>query len=160
MKLLSIHGGLFARVDDSDFERLSEFNWHLSRRKKSSFYVARTKYLGSRRSTKVYLHREIMQPPEGKIVDHIDRDVLNNQRSNLRICTYSQNNCNLSPRKNVSSRFKGVSFCNTYKKWLAVLSYDGKELLRKKYDTELEAVRSYNSACLKHHGEFALPNII
>ena len=41
--------------------------------------------------TKQYLHRFVMNPPKNKVVDHINRDTLDNRRSNLRICTIQQN---------------------------------------------------------------------
>lgn len=48
---------------------------------------------GKREPTKYfYLHRDLMQCPEGMIVHHVDGNTRNNTRSNLAITTVSENN--------------------------------------------------------------------
>lgn len=44
--------------------------------------------------------------PEGMVIDHIDRDKMNNHISNLRYCTQSENNKNVSEEviKNATKR--------------------------------------------------------
>ena len=51
------------------------------------------------------------------MVDHIDRDRLNNMSSNLRFCTAQQNARNISTRVGCSSSYKGVSFIKKQNKW-------------------------------------------
>ena len=41
--------------------------------------------------TKIHLHRLIMDPPKGMVIDHINRNPLDNRRKNLRICTIQEN---------------------------------------------------------------------
>ena len=43
----------------------------------------------------VKLHRFITDCPVGMVVDHINHDTLDNRKSNLRICTNSENLQNL-----------------------------------------------------------------
>ncbi|MBI5914019.1 MAG: sigma-70 family RNA polymerase sigma factor, partial [Bacteroidetes bacterium] len=44
------------------------------------------------------MHRDIMQPPKGMVVDHIDHNTLNNRWCNLRLVTPEQNYANAGPR--------------------------------------------------------------
>ena len=55
------------------------------------------------------------------VVDHIDRNRLNNLYSNLRFCTQQQNARNISSRVGGTSCYKGVSFIKQTQKWRATL---------------------------------------
>jgi len=157
MRLLSILGGLYSRVDDEDFERLNGFNWHLSKRSTGHFYVVRSNVNG-RKNIKIYLHRDVMNAKKGEIVDHKDRDVLNNQKSNLRFCTQSQNLMNRERPKSCSRNFRGV-----YKirdRWFASIKRDGKTISLGGFSTERDAAIAYNNSAKSLHGEFATLNIL
>ena len=43
------------------------------------------------RPNKLALHREIMRNPVGKVIDHINRNTLDNRKENLRIVTIQEN---------------------------------------------------------------------
>jgi len=90
----------------------------------------------------------------GCFVDHIDRDKLNNNLSNLRMCNKAQNSANTHKRKNTLSKYKGVCRCKT--RWQAKVArrYIGL------FKTEEEAAEAYNKEALKEFGEFANINII
>lgn len=83
---------------------------------------------------------------ESLTVDHIDNDPTNNRVSNLRMATQLQNNlASMRPRKNTTSKYRGVSWCNTTKRWLAVAK-NGDRRFRKTFKCEHEAARAYNKA--------------
>jgi len=97
------------------------------------------------------------------MVDHIDRDGLNNQKSNLRVCTNSQNSCNkIAHSDRRASKYKGIGHTkrNRTKKWSAKICVNGKQKGLGSFLTEREAAEAYNVAALKYHGEFANLNVL
>jgi hypothetical protein len=95
-------------VDSADFDATNAEKWHLSKG-----YPASSK-------SKLLIHRFLLQPEPWVIVDHIDRDKLNNRRSNLRVVTAALNAHNRTKRQGTSSSFKGViKDCNNEQRWLA-----------------------------------------
>lgn len=104
----------------------------------------------------VQLHREIMKPGPGLVVDHIDGNALNNRRSNLRVATTSQNTANSrKPARASSSRFKGVSWDAGNKMWRAGVEHMGKNHFLGFYTTEEEAHSKYMERAKMIWGEFA-----
>ena len=104
-------GKYVALVDDEDFEISNKFRWHAAKSGKT-FYAERIITVDGKQ-TMQSMHGVIMN---GKGVDHIDHDGLNNQRSNLRLCTQSENNMNQRKRENCTSVYKGVNFSKHTKK--------------------------------------------
>jgi len=100
MKHLPLSRGKISIIDDADFDWLSQWKWSCA----ANGYAVRRKGAGeSEPGTVIYLHRVIMGFPTGKEVDHINRNKLDNRRSNLRIADRSLNASNMSaPRRNSS----------------------------------------------------------
>ena len=121
-------------------------------------YAARDRLLGEVGPTKRYSHREIMTPPTGMVVDHVNRDRLDNRRSNLRVCTQSQNLANSPKLRGGSSRFKGVSIRRG--RWRAQIGISGKIIHLGYFTDEAAAARAYNEAAQATFGEFALLNLL
>src|SRR5260221_205877 len=101
----------FVIVDDEDYEYLNQWKWHLS----SNGYAVRRPYIkGSEKTgqkhTVVWMHRVINNTPAGRDTDHINRDRLDNRRSNLRTATFSQNSMNKGLSKSNTSGIKGISW--------------------------------------------------
>jgi len=82
------------------------------------------------------------------VVDHINHNVLDNRRSNLRICTPAQNQANTRPNTKGASKFKGVS--RNKDKWTASIAAT--------FDTEQEAADWYDRMARLAQGEFAYLN--
>ena len=149
MKEIQLNHGYVALVDDEDFERLSKWKW--------VYADGRAVRYDSRSKKTIYMHRVIIDTPDGMYTDHIKTgDTLNNQKSNLRVCTYSQNQANRGLNKNNTSGFKGVS--RDGKKWRAVIMVDNKYIRLSCHDTPEQAARVYDEAAKKYFGEFASLN--
>jgi len=145
--------GLFATVDAADYERLRAYKWHALRRK-GRFYACRT--VNGRH---VMMHRVILPPPPGMVVDHIDGNGLNNCRANLRICTPAQNACNRGKNRTCANEFKGVWPDKKSGKYHAAVSHKGETFYLSTFATALEAARAYDRKAIEMHGRYAHVNL-
>lgn len=121
MKLIPLSKGKFAKVDDEDCDYLMQWKWFYN-----GGYAERLIYRRGKTNLHIRMQNQIMKPKKGLLVDHIDLDSLNNQKSNLRVATYSQNRINCKKQSGTySSRYKGVSYDNREKKWVAQIVKKG-----------------------------------
>ena len=146
--------GKVAIVDKEDYKRLAKYSWSYD----SNGYAYRRKTIEPYKSVLVSMHREILEYiPKGKVVDHKNRNKLDNRKENLRITTQSYNAANSPPRKG-TSKFKGVHWGNRYNKWIAKIEKEGKFYRLGHYDCEINAAIAYNKKALELFGEFAYLN--
>jgi len=135
-------------VDEEDLPKILEYNWYVAKSKKGLYYARMTN------RKKTYLHRLIMNATKGQIVDHIDGNTLNCQKSNLRFVTSKQNASN----KKVSSRnklgVKGVSLDKAWNKYVAQLMHEG-ILYRCWFNSIEEAKQCYDTWAKLFHGEYS-----
>lgn len=140
----------FTLIDNKDFDIISKYKWYAHRRRKN-YYAETTK-----KQKHILMHRLIMNIINPEIqIDHIDGNGLNNQRHNLRICTHQENHFNKKSRKNSSSKFKGVSWHSSHKKWRCVIGINTKHIHLGYFDNEKEAAYVYDIAAKQYFGEFA-----
>ena len=112
----------------------------------------------TRRKVKLYIHRLIMDAPKGMDVDHINGNPLDNRKSNLRICTHTENNRNRGANKNNTSGYKGAYWHKQNKKWRAQIVRNNKAIHIGLYESKEEAARAYDKKAKELHGEFAYLN--
>lgn len=148
MREIYLGDGLVTLVSDIDYPWISERRWTPHVHNASGRPYVREQ------STDRYLHRIITQCPKTHKVDHQDRDTLNNQRGNLRIATYHQNNANRTGW--AMSGYKGVYRMGA--KARARMTVDGVQKHLGTFDTEAEAAKAYDDAQWELYGEFAFLN--
>ena len=146
MRTIKLTQGKEALVDDEDYEFLNQWNWTVS----TWGYSISQKH---GEPTK-WMHKLLCK---GKFVDHIDGNKLNNQKSNLRSCTKSQNNYNRGPTKANTSGYKGVFSKDG--RWQAKIRAEGKQYVLGTFRTREEAAAAYDQAARELHGEFAYQNL-
>jgi hypothetical protein len=151
--------GKVAWVDPEDYETLVAFSWY-AQEHHGHWYAHRTQYLGGGREHEqketVPMHRQILSAPDGMMVDHKDRNGLNNTRGNLRLVTDAENKRNC--KRSGKSIFRGVYPSPTPGKWCAKLSDGGKSVYLGTFDTEQAAASAYNRAAQERFGSQAVLN--
>lgn len=156
MKTIPLTRGYFTKVDDDDYEKFAIHRWYADDSRKSEIRAVRSVNIGNKKIKRVTLSREIMGATEGVVVDHINRDSLDNRKSNLRICTQGENCRNRSKQKHGISKYKGVSVAE--KKWKAMITFQGKQIYLGTFSNEKDAAIAYNNKSRELFGEFAYIN--
>jgi len=154
-KVIPLQYGEISIVDDEDFHL---FDGRSCCKIKGGYGVRVIWDKEKKKSIREYMHRLIMRPPPGMCVDHINRNKLDNRRSNLRLATYSQNSCNRGPMKRNKIGLKGVSkqILNGKwnGKWRSGIGVNGKLIYLGIFDTPELAANAYAAGVKKYHGEF------
>lgn len=153
MKKIPLTRGIFAIVDDADFDILSQWKWHALKAGDRTYYAVRS--LPRRKGLprqKIFMHRVILDClGSSLVVDHVDGDGLNNQRSNLRLVTQGQNSLN---RKRLSttnkSGYTGVYWSKQKNKWHALIAFRNDKTVHLGFFTDVHeagaAVQTFKDA--------------
>ena len=153
MKEIPLTSGKVAIVDDDMFEELSKYKWY-----SSHGYAARHSINSSGKDKYISMHRSICNTPDGMYTDHINGNIQDNRRENLRVCTKAGNQRNSKKPKNNTSGFKGVSFFRAAKKWMAYIRVNHRRIYLGYFDNPIDAARAYDRAAIELHGQFARTN--
>jgi len=157
MKYLPLSQGKYSIVDDEDYDWLNQWKWY-AKHNKTRWYAVRTTQRPCR--INIRMHRLIMSAPQGRDVDHINGNGIDNRRKNLRLCTRSENLANKAKYGKCSSKHKGVWWHKTAKKWAAGIMKNKKAIHLGLFDSEIEAAIAYDNKAKKLYGEYAMLNIV
>lgn len=143
--------GYITLVSDADFPALSEFKWRYAHG-----YAARTVRCPDGKCTVVYLHRQLLDPPVGFQVDHVNGLALDNRRENLRLATPAENVRNRALSGHSVTGYKGVSAAGT--RYHARLKVNYRSISLGYFDDAEMAALIYDAAARRLHREFARLN--
>lgn len=134
-------------IDPDDFEKCSKYSWCIS---KTGYAVANI------RGKVTKMHRYILGVKDPNIViDHINRNPLDNRKENLRLCTPRENSLNTSVSKNNKTKCLGISIVKKTGKYRARIMVNGKEINLGRYDNIEDAKKVRKEAEMKYFKEFA-----
>lgn len=144
----------YTMIDDEHAIELSQYTYRLT----SNGHAMR-----SNKTHNVYLTQDIARlmnwvVPAGMCIDHIDRDKLNNQSSNLRIATKSEDMANVGPWSHNTSGYHGVCRCSNSHKWRAFIKVAGKQIRFGRFDDPRDAAQAVNDAYARFYPTVKAPN--
>ena len=159
MKTITLQNGGETAVSDEDFDRLTRHRWSRTKIAHKTgwvgYYVCRIEGHNVR---KVFMHREILGAGPRELVDHKDRNGLNNTRENLRLADRQRNMWNVGPMPRKASKYKGVCLKAATWKWQAYIRDLGKQRYIKQSDSEIVAALKYDEMASELFGEWAVLN--
>lgn len=173
MKTIQLTRGFEAKVDDADYEVLSQYKWRIEKHANKDVYYARRSTSRKFGKKSVMMHRVIRglqcvetgvnigeQPltKDGRSqiqVDHVNHDGLDNRRDNLVVKNNADNQLNARcgvnrPQKITSSKYRGV--CKKGSRWEAAFHANKKKHYLGLWSTEEEAALAYNDGIIDFHG--------
>lgn len=134
-------------IDDGDFELVSQWKWT------TNIYGYVVTYI---KCKALFMHRLLLKTPREFDTDHINGNILDNRKQNLRLCTKAQNQHNAKVRKDSRTGFKGVRLSG--KKFYAEIRCHKKIYYLGVHETPVEAAKAYDAKAIELHGEFARTN--
>jgi hypothetical protein len=155
-KRIKLTQGLYALVDDEDYERINKYKWYANKIR-YTYYAVSANY-GKEYNGSTLMHRAILGDPAGIPIDHINHNGLDNRRENIRTCSGSQNNMNSRKSINRTSKYKGVSWCKSSIRWQVDIGIMGKGIYLGHFNNEIEAAHAYDTKAKELFGEFANTN--
>jgi len=138
-----IENGESFYFDIEDYDLIKDYRWNINN---YCFTVSNKKT--------IFLHRLIMNNPDLKI-DHINRNKLDNRKSNLRLCTSSQNNMNKTIPADNTSGIIGVCYNKLSNRWQAYIQINKIMSHLGFYKNIDDAIIARLNAEYKYYGEFA-----
>ena len=135
--------------DLEDYDKIKNYYWSIHKRKGDSYKELQSREPNTKKV--VTIPRIIL----GKWYDYIDRNPLNNRKSNLRKFDRYENAHNASLRKDNKSGVTGVSYDSNNNYWIASIMYHNKTLHLGHFKNKNDAIVARLNAEAKYYGKFA-----
>lgn len=164
MKTIQLYKGKeptnkYAVVDDDMYESLSQHHWKIMNTKWGLYARRYIWHPNEKRVEAVLMHRAIMSPPPGMLVDHINGDGLDNRKSNLRVVTPTENNFNRKAKRiDNTTGYTGVYQSKAKGPYLARVQSGGKVWNLGTFRCPIEAAIFRDIAALEIQGPMATLN--
>lgn len=152
MRTIPLTQGFFAIVNDEKYDELSQYKW-CGRKINNTCYA----YRHEGKKT-IFMHRQILNTPKGKLTDHKNRNGLDNRIENLRICNHSQNAMNSGLMDRNTSGYRGVYWAKDHDDWRARIFCNNVWIQLGHFDSKEDAARAYDKKAIELFGEFARLN--
>lgn len=156
MKYIKLPWLKWAYVDDENYIYLNQWKWHCNA---GGYVVRNSKYDKNGKRYAIFMHREVLGLlyKDGKYVDHINHNKLDNRKKNIRVCTCAENQQNQEIRK-CTSGYKGVSWHIRDKKYVANIRINKVLKHLGYFEDEMMAALIYDLYAIKYFGEYAYTN--
>ena len=138
-----LYSGEYFIFDLEDYEKIKDITWCAGRKG----YIS-GKFNGHR----VFVHRIITNCPKDLVVDHINHNVSDNRKENLRVCTVTQNNFN---KRNYKNRQEKTGVYWHRNRWTVYITANKKDYYLGRYKEYEEAVKVREEAERKYFGQYA-----
>lgn len=134
------------KIDKEDIDLIKEYKWTIDGNGYASYSRGKEKT--------VLMHRLITNCPKDMMVDHMNHDILDNRKENLRIVTKSQNLMNRDLGRNNESGCNGVNWFKESQKWMVRITVDNEVIYLGLYENLEDAIRVRKEAEEKYFGEY------
>lgn len=131
--------------DIEDYEKVKDISWQMT----EFGYI-----YGIYNKKQVFIH-QLITGFKYPIIDHINRNKLDNRKCNLRPATTNQNARNKCVRRTNNSGYIGVSWDKRENKWLVKICVDYKSIFLGRYKNIEDAIKARLKAEKEYYGEFA-----
>lgn len=146
--------GTIYKIDTADRAIVEQFTWHKNDERYG--YATTNVPAGSGKYVRVRLHRLLCSvTPDRPFVDHVNGDVFDNRRMNLRPCTRAENNMNKKRYRNNKTETKGVFLRARSGKFEATVGVNGKQHYIGSFHRAEDAAAAVRQARSLMHGQFA-----
>ena len=136
--------------DIEDWEKLKYYRWY-----KNMYGYAES---NDENHKKIKMHKVIIGNVGNMIIDHINRNKLDNRKCNLRVVTKKANGLNRDLRKENTSGYAGVSEVDTG--WKATITENGKNINIGIFSTKKRAIKARREAEKRIYGIYSNNNYI
>lgn len=158
---IPVNKGHRAKIDAEDYDRVIKHTWRVIKKGSGRLKVV-TNVVTPKGNRQVSLGHFLMNPPKGKMVyPRRFLDGLDYRKSNLIVCTMRERQQILpKSRHHGTSKYKGVSFVQSLKRWRASIKVNGKSKSLGVFTNETDAALAYNKAARELFGESSYQNVV